>query len=230
MHTSIYKLEANFRTKFSLLRRYAVCTLGKLKTTFREWDFPANKLVCRNHPRETFLPLCSGCGCRSSARRCWKCLSRILSFLFLSFFFLSSFSFFTFFLLFCLCQFFWLFPHYFFFICVHSLSFGPWTILVPGKQIRERSDSKISLLRPSFETRMRFPILLSPAYSLSLKPTYCLSLSPSSVSRINRRTQANFCEFEIKDFSNSDLGFDRVSTYLSFCKSVLIEIFIVLSR
>lgn len=45
-----------------------------------------------------------------------------------------------------------------FFICVHSLSFGPWTILVPRKQIRERSDSKISLLRPSFETRMRFPI------------------------------------------------------------------------
>lgn len=62
--------------------------------------------------------------------------------------------------------------------------------------------------------------LLSPVYLLSLKRTYYLSLSPFSVSRINRRTQANFCEFQIKDFSNSDLGFDRVSTYLSFRKSI----------
>lgn len=43
-----------------------------------------------------FSSIVSGCGCRSSARRCWKCLSRVLSFLF--FFLLSFLSFFFFYI------------------------------------------------------------------------------------------------------------------------------------
>lgn len=68
-------------------RRYAVCTLGKLKTTFREWDFPANKLVCRNHPCETFPPLCPGVAA-GLPRDVAESLSRSFS-LFYSCFYLS---------------------------------------------------------------------------------------------------------------------------------------------
>lgn len=88
-----------------------------------------------------------------------------------------------------------------------------------SRTIRQQNISSSTVVRDTYALSH----LLSPAYSFSLKRTYYLSLSPSSVSRINRRTQANFCEFEIKDFSNSDLGFDRVGTYLSFCKSIFIE-------
>lgn len=67
-------------------RRYAVCTLGKLKTTFREWDFPANKLVCRNHPCETFPPLCPGVAA-DLPRDVAESLSRSFSLFYSSFYF-----------------------------------------------------------------------------------------------------------------------------------------------
>ena len=127
-------------------RRYAVyAPLGNWKPLLEnETSLPTSWSAAIIHVR-LFLPLCSGRGCRSSARRCWKCLSRGLSFLFFvvllfSFPFLFLFRLFpsmrAFFFLFCFRQFLWLFPSFLFlFLCLFSihlparpLSPGSWTI------------------------------------------------------------------------------------------------------
>lgn len=90
----------NPRGKFgrTWFRRYAVCTLGKLKTTFREWDFPANKLVCRNHPCETFPPLCPGVAAGLPRDVAESLFSLFLSLLFLLFYFSLAVTFLIFFI------------------------------------------------------------------------------------------------------------------------------------
>lgn len=137
-----------------------------------------------------FSSIVSGCGCRSSdARRCWKCLSRILFFFLLLLFFLSSFflsSFLSFFFnLFCFRQFLWFsslfsfsfpfFPFLLFFFSFY-LSIYPSIHLpdngqfsVPQKRrIRERSNNIYS--PPSFEeTYEIFPSAASSACLLSLR-------------------------------------------------------------
>lgn len=140
-----------------------------------------------------FSSIVSGCGCRSSdARRCWKCLSRILFFFLLLLFFLSSFFlpfsfplFFFFFNLFCFRQFLWFsslfsfsfpfFPFLLFFFSFY-LSIYPSIHLpdngqfsVPQKRrIRERSNNIYS--PPSFEeTYEIFPSAASSACLLSLR-------------------------------------------------------------
>lgn len=140
-----------------------------------------------------FSSIVSGCGCRSSdARRCWKCLSRILFFFLLLLFFLSSFFlpfsfplFFFFFNLFCFRQFLWFsslfsfsfpfFPFLLFFFSfylsiypsIHPPDNGQFS--VPQKRrIRERSNNIYS--PPSFEeTYEIFPSAASSACLLSLR-------------------------------------------------------------
>ena len=137
-----------------------------------------------------FSSIVSGCGCRSSdARRCWKCLSRILFFFLLLLFFLSSFflsSFLSFFFnLFCFRQFLWFsslfsfsfpfFPFLLFFFSfylsiypsIHPPDNGQFS--VPQKRrIRERSNNIYS--PPSFEeTYEIFPSAASSACLLSLR-------------------------------------------------------------